>query len=1593
AQTPDWDGKNVSAIATHIAPVGLYAIEPAPYNPPLPDAPDGYTRLRPNAADEGFVVDSQNGFDTASDPGWVWTNAGRVYILPFLIIESDGYSGTNYVRWQDGMTTIYGHGDLYLHYDSLPEFPGDYLILSGDFQIDLNTGSITPMTGASVMLDVVPLGVLDASSDKFHLSILGMGEFEGLTPRTGIAAGGASASTFGDLGAAEFEHLFLADLGGRFRITFGRMGYAGLLPPYVQGKLSFGDTIPLSLVFREDLFYADRLELPAPILEMLDGTGTMVYTMKPRGLTLTVDDITFDNLGTDTYFNELDLTIEGGSIGQGAHGVGIYADYAEIAYAYYEEPLHTNSFYAGTDVWRIDALQEYRFGDVLVQAQDLTLNIASADSCDTAWYTTGETVLTLHGSIPGAYEGIVSDLTVYHASEPTASSIMFTQQDTCVLTVTGSSPHAIEQETFRINAFSLDNGTVTLPLPGGVVTTAGVRFDMGVDIALWGSDWSFDDAGFDADGFSASSIYFDTVGENAANIRVALDSFVIDAGAVAYGGGSFNHYGYDWSIDANANVSDWSLDAKMTGVTDFDDLDAALEISGNNLNILTLVLPEYRRIVGGGIQVFALLDHSFESADSIGIHFDGDFQLFILPVTNFSDTDILFNDGEYTIAAGLVPAPKAALPPGMGNDFGTLEPPIHTMGDMVFIYEFSFVFSNSVSTALGTLNIASGGEIDTFFATAPYVLNALGELEFNGSLGYNRVAAGIYLFDEYSMADAQVIWGNVYVDDEYEGYGIWANGYLTLKKIVDGWATISNLRSKPDEGSYTSGVEVKGLLKVPVYVPVFGGSKFAGVTLRMYKEGNPDPLLPDSGTFEGILNVPLCVNYPYCKVKWCKKWGIPYPCGINCETRKSCVNFDIGFSFSPDGISVIREKNDFEQALEDVGIKLFTDGYGYYDEESGLAVMTNYRRLDTAKTLSKDGILSKSDPGQLVIPFDVPAGVPRAIVRYDYTPYIGDAEVSIRFPDGTLFTSASVRPLIVSGEETYEPVEGDWSIEYTETDELGETVDESLREAVYTFQGQWHYQQVELMEEPGVSTGEVVEELVPGYVMPGRYEIIIDYTDEANQGASEFLLENNPPKLTGGDLEQLDENSWNITWEVDDEDGDDVIVKLYLGKDPDASHLAVPIGDINGYLWTGERESLGFSFQDYSEYGFTEPQHLFISLDDGYAEHYTRMAILVPPNVPQPPDQVEGVVARAEQSGTDVFWDPVVYEPPSEEFGLGGYVIYVVERGADGATEMSRTLNTSLDTTELYVDELINGRIYEITVAAYAMRRNTAKAEGDPESYATYVGAKSSPVTVQPMATTPDKSGIMNPPRFTTSPPQVAIIGKLFEYEVGIEQLDGVPVLLSLENYDELYLPVDLDELVNNQRLAFVPDASLAGTHEVILRAQDLFGGESLQKFRIQVADVDLKGLTSLTNSLPPIRVYVGQPLDYQVDMNLPGLGGTLEFLFVQAPEGLYLDRSTGRISWTPILEDIGRHVVVVDVYLNVDMCDSCEGGLIASREFTVYVEENPVAAYLPVIAVTPALAYVGNDGGALDFEVDNIGTGTVAWTAAVTSGNDWVTL
>lgn len=48
-------------------------------------------------------------------------------------------------------------------------------------------------------------------------------------------------------------------------------------------------------------------------------------------------------------------------------------------------------------------------------------------------------------------------------------------------------------------------------------------------------------------------------------------------------------------------------------------------------------------------------------------------------------------------------------------------------------------------------------------------------------------------------------------------------------------------------------------------------------------------------------------------------------------------------------------------------------------------------------------------------------------------------------------------------------------------------------------------------------------------------------------------------------------------------------------------------------------------------------------------------------------------------------------------------------------------------------------------------------------------------------------------------------------------------------------------------------------------------------------------------------------------------------------------------------------------------------------------------AAPAPVLAVSPASADVSVEAGTVSFEVANAGTGTLAWTAAVVSGGDWL--
>jgi hypothetical protein len=63
--------------------------------------------------------------------------------------------------------------------------------------------------------------------------------------------------------------------------------------------------------------------------------------------------------------------------------------------------------------------------------------------------------------------------------------------------------------------------------------------------------------------------------------------------------------------------------------------------------------------------------------------------------------------------------------------------------------------------------------------------------------------------------------------------------------------------------------------------------------------------------------------------------------------------------------------------------------------------------------------------------------------------------------------------------------------------------------------------------------------------------------------------------------------------------------------------------------------------------------------------------------------------------------------------------------------------------------------------------------------------------------------------------------------------------------------------------------------------------------------------------STPPAAIQVGDSYDYNITV-VDEDNDTLIFSIIQAPDGLFLNSSSGRIHWTPNATDIGNHTIIV---------------------------------------------------------------------------------
>jgi RHS repeat-associated protein len=126
--------------------------------------------------------------------------------------------------------------------------------------------------------------------------------------------------------------------------------------------------------------------------------------------------------------------------------------------------------------------------------------------------------------------------------------------------------------------------------------------------------------------------------------------------------------------------------------------------------------------------------------------------------------------------------------------------------------------------------------------------------------------------------------------------------------------------------------------------------------------------------------------------------------------------------------------------------------------------------------------------------------------------------------------------------------------------------------------------------------------------------------------------------------------------------------------------------------------------------------------------------------------------------------------------------------------------------------------------------------------------------------------------------------------------------------------------------------------------------------------------------STPVLAALAGSPYAYPVTASDPNLGDTLTFSLPTAPAGMTIDASTGLITWTPTLGQVGNTGVTVRV--------TDAGGLTAEQAFTIAVSPPAPVNLPPSITSTPVTTATADAPYGYDLEATDPNPGdTLTWS------------
>jgi len=178
------------------------------------------------------------------------------------------------------------------------------------------------------------------------------------------------------------------------------------------------------------------------------------------------------------------------------------------------------------------------------------------------------------------------------------------------------------------------------------------------------------------------------------------------------------------------------------------------------------------------------------------------------------------------------------------------------------------------------------------------------------------------------------------------------------------------------------------------------------------------------------------------------------------------------------------------------------------------------------------------------------------------------------------------------------------------------------------------------------------------------------------------------------------------------------------------------------------------------------------------------------------------------------------------------------------------------------------------------------------------------------------------PPQFVSSPLADAFSGEFYRYEAMATDADGDALV-----FDLVVKPSGMTIDPTSGEIAWRPTAEHVGRQHIIVRARDGRGGVDLQSYDVLVGAA---GTAPLILPPPPSTPAVALlPYAYRFYAQ-DADGDALTFRLTAGADGMTINPDTGVLSWTPTLDQIRAHVVIVSVEDSSGLRDSVEFTLTA---------------------------------------------------------------